>query len=45
MPSSIPFDPSLVLAQVMNKEAVGNFEQNAGSQATANTVQDRYNGL
>ncbi|KAL7782022.1 hypothetical protein V8C37DRAFT_398061 [Trichoderma ceciliae] len=45
MPSSIPYDPSLVMGQIVNKEAIQNVEQIAGFQATADAAQDKYNGL
>ncbi|KAM0263953.1 hypothetical protein ACHAQJ_000988 [Trichoderma viride] len=45
MPSSIPYDPSLVMGQIVNKEAIKNVEQIAAYQATADAAQDKYNGL
>ncbi|RFU78889.1 hypothetical protein TARUN_3328 [Trichoderma arundinaceum] len=45
MPSSIPYDPSLVMGQIVDKEAIKNVELIAGHQAKADAAQDKYNGL
>lgn len=45
MPSSIPYDPSLVMGQIVNKEALQNVEDIAGFEAPADAAQDKYNGL
>ncbi|EHK47766.1 uncharacterized protein TrAtP1_012078 [Trichoderma atroviride] len=45
MPSSIPYDPSLVMGQIVNKEALQNVEDIAGYEAPADAAQDKYNGL
>lgn len=45
MPSSIPYDPSLVLGQIVNHEALVNVQQIAKFEAPADAAQDKYNGL
>lgn len=45
MPSSIPYDPSLVMGQIVSKAAIQNVEQMAALAAPADAAQDKYNGL
>ncbi|KAL7893386.1 hypothetical protein HDV63DRAFT_387887 [Trichoderma sp. SZMC 28014] len=45
MPSSIPYDPSLVMGQIVTKEALQNVEEMAQFAAPADAAQDKYNGL
>lgn len=45
MPSSIPYDPSLMMGQLVNKEALENIETISGHQAKADAAHDKYNGL
>jgi hypothetical protein len=45
MPSSIPYDPSLVMGQIVNSEAIKNVETIAKLEAPADAAQDKYNGL
>ncbi|GFP59040.1 hypothetical protein ACSS6W_011024 [Trichoderma asperelloides] len=45
MPSTIPYDPSLVMGQIVDKSALQNVQEIAGYQAHADAAQDKYNGL
>lgn len=45
MPSTIPYDPSLVMGELANKQALENVEHTAGYQAKADAAQDKYNEL
>lgn len=45
MPSTIPYDPSLVMGQIVDNAAIRNVQEMAAFQAPADAAQDKYNGL